>query len=48
LLEAGLSNDCIDSTDLCTYDDAEQFFSHRRDRGVTGRMAALISPRHDA
>jgi len=48
LLQAGLSDDCIDSTDLCTYGDAAQFFSHRRDRGITGRMAALISPRHDA
>lgn len=26
---------------LCTYTDAEQFFSYRRD-GVTGRMASLI------
>lgn len=26
---------------LCTYSDAQQFFSYRRD-GVTGRMAALI------
>lgn len=27
--------------DLCTYSDAERFFSYRRD-GVTGRMASLI------
>lgn len=27
--------------DLCTYRDAERFFSYRRD-GVTGRMASLI------
>jgi len=26
----------------CTYGDASRFFSHRRDRGQTGRMAALI------
>jgi hypothetical protein len=26
---------------LCTACDAERFFSHRRDRGVTGRQAGL-------
>jgi copper oxidase (laccase) domain-containing protein len=26
---------------LCTYSDAQRFFSHRRDR-TTGRMAAVI------
>jgi YfiH family protein len=26
----------------CTYGEPERFFSYRRDRGVTGRMAALI------
>jgi copper oxidase (laccase) domain-containing protein len=29
----------------CTFADPDLFFSHRRDRGVTGRMAAIISPR---
>lgn len=28
--------------DHCTYSDAGRFFSHRRDQGKTGRMAALI------
>jgi polyphenol oxidase len=27
---------------LCTSCDAERFFSHRRDRGVTGRQAGLV------
>jgi polyphenol oxidase len=27
----------------CTYDLAERFFSHRRDRGVTGRQAGLVA-----
>ncbi|CAK0782327.1 polyphenol oxidase YfiH [Gammaproteobacteria bacterium] len=27
---------------LCTVSDPARFFSHRRDRGVTGRMASLI------
>jgi YfiH family protein len=45
LLDAGLDEHRIDTTDRCTYRDAGEFFSHRRDNGVTGRMAAIISPR---
>ena len=45
LIGAGLSDEQIDTTDRCTSRDADEFFSHRRDRGVTGRMAALIAPR---
>lgn len=45
LLAAGLTKERIDLTDRCSYRDAEEFYSHRRDRGVTGRMAALIAPR---
>lgn len=45
-LEAsGIPAICIDTTDRCTYRDSDEFFSHRRDRGLTGRMAALIAPR---
>ena len=44
LLEAGLSAEQIDTTDRCTVRHADEFFSHRRDHGVTGRMAALIGP----
>jgi YfiH family protein len=43
LLRAGLKIGNIDTTDRCTYRDADEFFSHRRDRGVTGRMSALIA-----
>ncbi|HVX84025.1 MAG TPA: peptidoglycan editing factor PgeF [Phycisphaerae bacterium] len=32
----------IDGNALCTYRDAREFFSHRRDAGKTGRMAAVI------
>lgn len=35
----------IDTTDRCTVRDADEFFSHRRDNGVTGRMAAIIGTR---
>ena len=47
LRAAGVSADHIDISDRCTVRDRNQFFSHRRDRGVTGRMAALISPAGD-
>jgi YfiH family protein len=33
----------IDTTDRCTFTRADEFFSHRRDKGVTGRMAAIIA-----
>ena len=42
LTTAGVPADRIDTTDCCTHRDAGEFFSHRRDRGVTGRMAAVI------
>ena len=42
LLEAGLSDNSIDTTDRCTVIHRAEFFSHRRDRGVTGRMASVI------
>ena len=45
LLQAGLPSDQIDLTDRCTVRDGDEFFSHRRDRGVTGRMAAIIGTR---
>jgi YfiH family protein len=32
----------IDSADLCTYRDADLFYSHRRENGLTGRLAAVI------
>ena len=42
LLRAGIVEQNIDTTDRCTARDADEFFSHRRDKGVTGRMAAVI------
>ena len=44
LVDAGLSAEDIDATDRCTVRDDDEFFSHRRDNGVTGRMAAVIAP----
>ena len=31
----------VEHVDLCTYCREDLFFSHRRDRGVTGRQAGL-------
>jgi YfiH family protein len=39
---AGVSRERIDTTDRCSVRDADEFFSHRRDNGLTGRMAAII------
>jgi purine-nucleoside/S-methyl-5'-thioadenosine phosphorylase / adenosine deaminase len=43
LEQAGIGLPQIDRTDRCTYEHAEDFFSHRRDQGRTGRQAALIA-----
>ena len=45
LRSCGVDGDHIDSTDRCTFRDADEFFSHRREKGVTGRMAAIIACR---
>ena len=50
LQHQGLDPAAIDTTDRCTYRDADKFFSHRRDvthhgQGHTGRMAGVITPR---
>jgi YfiH family protein len=39
LTEAGVEE--VHDCGLCTIHDPERFFSHRRDRGVTGRQAGL-------
>jgi polyphenol oxidase len=33
----------IERTDLCTYCHPELFFSHRRDRGTTGRQGVIAA-----
>lgn len=43
LIACGLRLDHVDSTDRCTVTHREEFFSHRRERGITGRMAAVIA-----
>ena len=34
----------IDGGSLCTFANATDFYSHRRDHGTTGRMVAIIQP----
>jgi YfiH family protein len=43
LLSSGLRESNIDSTDRCTVTHRDEFFSHRREHGITGRMAAVIA-----
>lgn len=45
LLEAGLPEERIEIAGLCTVCRKDLFFSHRRDRGVTGRMACFMEIR---
>jgi YfiH family protein len=41
LLEAGVTE--VERTDLCTFCHPELFFSHRRDRGATGRQGVIAT-----
>lgn len=51
LEEAGVKGEHIDmpqtaaGEDLCTFARADEFYSHRREKGLTGRMAAVIARR---
>jgi len=45
LHSAGIPAGQIDTNTLCTFRDAGDFFSHRRDNGLTGRLAAVIMAR---
>ncbi len=42
---AGISEQNIEISDLCTFCEKSLFFSHRRDKGNTGRMIAVIRMR---
>jgi polyphenol oxidase len=44
LLEAGLQPERVEVVGRCTSCDIGSFFSHRRDRGRTGRHVAFIAP----
>ncbi len=42
LLDFGVKNDNIELSPFCTVKDENLFFSHRRDKGISGRMMAVI------
>ena len=44
LRQAGVARERIEVLGRCTACDAEAFFSHRRDRGRTGRQVGFIAP----
>ncbi len=41
LSDAGIPEQHIESSPYCTFHDTTRFFSHRRDRGKTGRMLTI-------
>nr|WP_313784203.1 laccase domain-containing protein [Paenibacillus larvae] len=45
--KAGILSSRIEVTQLCTSCSNEWFFSHRKEQGKTGRMAAWIALRTD-
>jgi YfiH family protein len=45
LIAQGLEDDRLEQVPGCTYRDASQFFSYRRDGQRSGRMLAVIVPR---
>lgn len=42
IMSCGVLPEHITVSGLCTYRESEMFFSHRRDKGITGSMAALL------
>jgi hypothetical protein len=45
LAQLGVSPDRVERVGGCTYTNRAMFFSHRRDRGITGRLMSAIAPR---
>jgi len=45
LIDFGLTNNNIEISDFCTVENNNTFFSHRKEKGVTGRMMAVIGVR---
>ena len=45
LRQAGILAERIEQVEGCTFCDSSAFFSHRRDKGRTGRHIAFIQPR---
>ncbi len=48
LVQCGLTPDRVETIKRCTYSEPAAFYSHRRDKGLTGRMVGIIGPSRDA
>jgi hypothetical protein len=42
LVHAGLNEDCIEVSPYDTYTNTDLFYSHRKEKGITGRMWSII------
>ncbi|MBM6618534.1 peptidoglycan editing factor PgeF [Bacillus suaedaesalsae] len=47
LIRAGVKSENISFSSYCTSCEEDKFFSHRRDKGITGRMMSFIGYRED-
>ncbi len=47
LMKFGLKENNIEISNYCTIADNDKFFSYRKEKGVTGRMLAVIGMRND-
>jgi YfiH family protein len=45
VVAAGVASSRVEVLPHCTVRDHKDFFSHRREKGVTGRMVGIIGPR---
>ncbi|MYL19103.1 peptidoglycan editing factor PgeF [Halobacillus litoralis] len=43
LMEMGMQESAVQVSSACTYEKEDQFYSHRRDQGKTGRMLGFIA-----
>ena len=43
LIKAGILIKNIDLSNICTFSESDNFYSYRRDKGKTGRMASIIT-----
>jgi len=46
MLEAGIAEDHIEMSDICTACETSQFFSYRKEKGCSGRFMSMIGLRY--
>ena len=47
LQKAGVMDESIETSEYCTFEDNDLFYSHRKENGKTGRMLAVIGIRNN-